>query len=176
VTNARRCLAAEADAGLCATLDYTEVLLRLLAGAAEQLQPLLDSLDRHAKRTRTVGAALSYTAARGAVDLMQGASSASVRLVNALEKARCVPRALADVLVGVIVARAVVGDSERAGQLREELCSLFEARRSAGQLKATLMRGPVIGFGALGKAFDTGTYERRLAHAQELLLAGRAAL
>jgi len=52
---------------------------------------------------------------------------------------------------------------------------LFEARRGAGQLKATLMRGPVIGFGALGKAFDTGTYERRLAHAQELLLAGRTA-
>jgi hypothetical protein len=175
VTNARQCLTGDADAGLCATLDYTEALLRLLAGSEEHLQPLLDSLDRHAKRTRTVGAALSYTAARGAVDLVQGASSASVRLVNALEKARCVPRALADVLMAALVARVVVGDEERAGKLREELCSLFEARRGAGQLKATLMRGPVIGFGALGKAFDTGTYERRLAHAQELLLAGRSA-
>lgn len=175
VTNARRCLDADADAGLCATLDYTEVLLRLLAGTSEHLQPLLDSLDRHAKRTRTVGAALSYTAARGAVDLVEGASSASIRLVTALEKARRVPRALPDVLAAVLIARAVVGDTERAGQLREELCSLFEGRRSAGQLKATLMRGPVVGFGALGKAFDTGTYERRLAHAQELLLAGRTA-
>ena len=175
VENARRCLTGDADAGLCATLDYTEVLLRLLAGTAESLQPLLDSLDRHARRTRTIGAALSYTAARGAVDLVLGTSSASVRLVNALEKARCVPRALADVLMAALTARAVVGDEERAGQLRDELCSLFEARRSAGQLKATLMRGPVIGFGALGKAFDAGTYDRRLARAQELLLAGRAA-
>jgi hypothetical protein len=173
VENARGCLAADADAGLCATLDYTEVLLRLLEGTAEHLQPLLESLNLHAKRTRTVGAALSYTAARGAVDLVQGASSASIRLVTALEKARRVPRALPDVLVAVFIARAVVGDGERAGQLRVELCSLFEGRRSAGQLKATLMRGPVVGFGALGKAFDTGAYERRFDRAlAQLLVSG----
>lgn len=173
VTKARSFLAVDADAGLCATLDYTEVLLRLLAGLTDQLLPLLDSLDRHAKRTRTVGAALSYTAARGAVDLVQGASSASIRLVTALEKARRVPRALPDVLVALLIARTVVGDSERAGQLREELCSLFEARRSAGQLKATLMRGPVVGFGALGKSFDTSSYVRRFDQAlAQLLVAG----
>jgi hypothetical protein len=172
VDQARSCVGADADPGLCGSLDYAEVLLRLLAGTTDALPALLESLDRHAKQTRTVGAALSYTAARGALDLVQRSSGA--RLVAALEKARRVPRALPDVLIAALTAHVATGDSERASQVREELRSLFEERRSAGQLKAALMRGPVIGFGALGRAFDSGTYERRLAAAQELLLAGRA--
>jgi hypothetical protein len=85
-----------------------------------------------------------------------------------------VPRALPDVLSAALAAAVAQDDEEQAARVREEMASFFEARRSAGQLKATLLRGPVVGFGALGKAFDTGTYERRLALAQERLLTGRS--
>jgi hypothetical protein len=172
VTNARRCIDDHTDAGVRARIDFTEVLLRLLARSTQDLEPLLNALDRDAKQMRTVEAALCYTAARGAVGLVQGASAASMRLVTALERARCVPRVLPDILVAVMIARSVAGDEERAGLLRDELRSLHEARRTSGQLKATLLRGPTVGLGALGRAFDMAVYQRRLDQAQRALLEG----
>lgn len=173
VRSARASLGPGADPGLLATIDYTETLLRLLAGGIDHVQPLLDSLESYARATGGIGAALAHRAARGAVDAVQRGGEARIRLIMALEKARRVPRALADVLMAALVSEVALGHEERAAQLREELASLFDARRSAGQLQATLLRGPVIGFGALGKSFDTDTYERRLALAKKRLLAGR---
>lgn len=173
IRSARASLGPGADPGMRATLEYTEVLLMLLGGEIALVPPLLDSLASYAKAAGTIGAALAHAAARGAADIVQGGGEARIRLVLALERARRVPRALADVLMAALVAEVVLGHDERAAQLREELSSLYEARRSAGQLQATLLRGPVIGFGALGKSFDVETYERRLALAQKRLLAGR---
>jgi tetratricopeptide (TPR) repeat protein len=176
VEAARRCLASAGymDDGLVATIDYNEVLLQLVMGATHESQSPIDSLYRYAKRTRTVEARLLHSAARGAVELAQGVRTASIRLVTALERSRCLPRLMPQVLLAVLVAHAVIGENKRAGQLREELSSLFEGRRSAGKLKASLIRGPMVGLGALGRAFDTEIYELRVARAKHLLFEGQA--
>ena len=174
VRHARASSGADVDPGLVATLDFTETMLRLLAGDTERVSQVLDALERHARANGTIGAALAHTAARGARDVVGGRSGGRVRLVTALEKARRVPRALPDILMAALVAEAATGDGQRATQLRDELTALFLARRTNGQLKATLMRGPIVGFGSLGKAFDTRAYERRFDRALRQLQARAA--
>jgi hypothetical protein len=81
-----------------------------------------------------------------------------------------VPRALGDVLAAAVVAARAAGDHAYAERLQAELAALNEARRTTSRLQASLLRGTVIGFGALARGFDTDVYERRLAGALARLL------
>jgi hypothetical protein len=151
------------------------VLFRVHLGQAQRLEGLLDRLKVHARSTGLLGAAIAHSVARGAVDSAQGLREGRMRLTVALEKARRVPRLLPDVLCAAIIAAEAAGDEHLAERHRTELSALFEARRTAAQLQLALVRGPVVGFGAIGRAFDAGAFERRLAATVDRLLRGREA-
>ncbi|HQR21607.1 MAG TPA: hypothetical protein PKV98_12110 [Burkholderiaceae bacterium] len=170
VGQARAAIVEDADPGLAALIDYVEALLKLATGSSDEAVALAERVATYAMATRTAEATLLSMAVRGAVEAARGRAVGRARLWTTLEKARRMPRELPEVLAASIVAGVASGDTAWTERARAELQSFTEARRSADRLKATLVRGPLVGLGALGKRFDAEAYERRLQSVKDRLL------